>query len=110
MLTPDQHRTGCVTACFRKTQYIQNDPAIAEYRDYSHPKSREDDMRFIKSFDPSIVLPIAQSQGWLPTPPPEPNDGFWHLKHQTEIPTYEDVAAIKSSDEQRDQITRISVK
>ncbi|KAI4823154.1 hypothetical protein E4T44_10146, partial [Aureobasidium sp. EXF-8845] len=50
-----KHRTGCVTACFRKTQYIQNDPAIAEYRDYSHPKSREDDMRFIKSFDPSIV-------------------------------------------------------
>jgi hypothetical protein len=109
-LTFDQHRTGCVTACFRKTQYIQNDPAIAEYRDYSYPKCREDDMRFIKSFDPSIVLPIAQSQGWLPTPPPEPNDGFWHLKHQTEIPSYEDVAAIKTNDEHRDQVTRISVK
>jgi hypothetical protein len=109
-LTFNQHRTGCVTACFRKTQYIQNDPAIAEYRDYSYPKCREDDMRFIKSFDPSIVLPIAQSQGWLPTPPPEPNDGFWHLKHPTEIPTYEDVAAIKSDDEHRDQVTRIPVK
>ena len=67
-------------------------------------------MRFIKSFDPSIVLPIAQSQGWLPTPPPEPNDGFWHLKHQTEIPSYEDVAAIKTNDGHRDQVTRISVK
>ncbi|CAD0113462.1 unnamed protein product [Aureobasidium uvarum] len=93
-----------------KTQYVQNDPAIAEYRDYSYPKCREDDMHFIRSFDPSIVLPIAQSQGWLPTPPPEPNDGFWHLKHQTKIPTYEDVAAIKTNDEHRDQVARISVK
>lgn len=67
-------------------------------------------MRFIRSFDPSIVLPIAQSQGWLPTPPPEPNDGFWHLKQHTKIPTFEDVAAIKSTDEHRDQIARISVK
>ncbi|KAK6006436.1 hypothetical protein QM012_006846 [Aureobasidium pullulans] len=105
-----KHRTGCVTACFRKTQHVQNDPAIAEYRDYSYPKCREDDMRFIRSFDPSIVLPIAQSQGWLPTPPPEPNDGFWHLKHHTKIPSYEDIAAIKPNDEHRDQVARISVK
>ena len=110
-LTPVQHRTGCVTACFRKTQYVQNEPAIAEYRDYSYPKCRDDDMRFINTFDPSIVLPIAQSQGWLPTPPPEPNDGFWHLKPQTKIPSYEDVAAIKSNDEPRlDSGPRISVR
>ncbi|THV67106.1 hypothetical protein D6C78_09883 [Aureobasidium pullulans] len=106
-----KHRTGCVTACFRKTQYVQNEPAIAEYRDYSYPKCRDDDMRFINTFDPSIVLPIAQSQGWLPTPPPEPNDGFWHLKPQTKIPSYEDVAAIKPNDEPRlDSGPRISVR
>ncbi|CAD0047555.1 unnamed protein product [Aureobasidium pullulans] len=94
-----------------KTQYVQNEPAIAEYRDYSYPKCRDDDMRFINTFDPSIVLPIAQSQGWLPTPPPEPNDGFWHLKPQTKIPSYEDVAAIKSNDEPRlDSGPRISVR
>jgi tyrosine-protein phosphatase SIW14 len=86
---------------------MNNDAAIAEYRDYSHPKSREDDMRFIKSFDPSTVLPMAQSHGWLPTPPPEPSDGFWHLKQSTKMPTYDDIAAINSSG---DQTSRISVR
>lgn len=106
----DQHRTGCVTACFRKTQYMSNEAALTEYCDYSYPKCREDDMRFIKSFDSSVVLPIAQSQGWLPTPPPEPSEGFWHLKQPTKMPTYEDVAAINSTDEHHDQATRISVR
>lgn len=89
---------------------MTNEAALGEYRDYSSPKSRDDDMRFIKTFDPNIILPIAQSQGWLPTPPPEPSEGYWHLSQPPKIPTYEAVAAIKPTEDQHDQVARISVR
>ena len=78
---------------------MNNEAALTEYRDYASPKCRDDDMTFINSFDPKMVLPIAQSQGWLPTPPPEPTEGFWHLKQPTKIPTFEDIAAIATSED-----------
>lgn len=67
-----KHRTGCIVACFRKTQRRPTEYALSEYRDYANPKCRPDDERFIKEFDPSVVTAFAQSQGWLATPPPEP--------------------------------------
>lgn len=94
-----KHRTGCVTACLRKVQTVVTEAAIAEYRDYSSPKSREDDMTFIRAFEPAMMLPYARSKGWPLTPPPEPTDDAWLLnENETDggvVFTLEDIAACK---------------
>lgn len=94
-----KHRTGCVTACLRKVQSMSTERAIAEYRDYSYPKCRDDDMAFIKSFNPLALLPYAQSHGWPVTPPPEPIDDLWQGKKNTFTFSLEDMAACKVPEE-----------
>lgn len=94
-----KHRTGCVTACFRKVNNVDNEDAISEYRDYSYPKCREDDMTFIRSFEPTELLSYAQSHGWPVTPPPEPTDEMWVTKKDSFIFSLEDIAAFKLPEE-----------
>ncbi|KKK14686.1 hypothetical protein AOCH_000800 [Aspergillus ochraceoroseus] len=58
-----KHRTGCVSACFRKLQGWDMRDVINEYIHYSCPKSRGLDEVFIKEFDPSKLSTLVQISG-----------------------------------------------
>ncbi|RMJ26024.1 Tyrosine phosphatase [Aspergillus sp. HF37] len=65
-----KHRTGCVVACLRKTQSWSSADILAEYRQYSYPKNRELDERFIFDFDVSGVACLAEENNapsWSPS-------------------------------------------
>ncbi|KAL5000730.1 tyrosine phosphatase family-domain-containing protein [Aspergillus recurvatus] len=58
-----KHRTGCVTACFRKLQGWDRKDILDEYLSYSRPKQRLLDEVFIDEFDPSTLAHLAQTSG-----------------------------------------------
>ncbi|KAL4775500.1 tyrosine phosphatase family-domain-containing protein [Aspergillus nidulans var. acristatus] len=58
-----KHRTGCVTACFRKLQGWDRQDILNEYIRYSRPKQRLLDEVFIDEFDPSALSHLAQTSG-----------------------------------------------
>jgi protein-tyrosine phosphatase len=60
-----KHRTGCITACFRKVTGWSLDTCLAEYEKYSKPKSRELDKVFIARFDASVLKPLALECGFV---------------------------------------------
>lgn len=60
-----KHRTGCMTACFRKVCGWTDEAAIEEYIQHSTPKERELDMDFIRRFDASVLKPIALERGYI---------------------------------------------
>ena len=60
-----KHRTGCITACFRKVTGWSLDACLAEYEKYSKPKSRELDKVFIARFDASVLKPLALECGFV---------------------------------------------
>ncbi|KAL1304700.1 hypothetical protein AAFC00_003650 [Neodothiora populina] len=105
-----KHRTGCVVACLRKIQQSapighhndKNDDIVAEYRDYSHPKCRDDDMAFIRSFDPSALYAYASSKGWPVTPPPEPSNEKWADQEDALEFSLVDIASMKVPEEPDD--------
>ncbi|KAL2867898.1 tyrosine phosphatase family protein [Aspergillus lucknowensis] len=64
-----KHRTGCVSACFRKLQGWELRDIIDEYVHYSGKKQRQLDKVFIEAFDPSKLAQLVQSTGaklWRP--------------------------------------------
>ncbi|KAL3468293.1 tyrosine phosphatase family-domain-containing protein [Aspergillus heterothallicus] len=58
-----KHRTGCVSACFRKLQGWDLREIIDEYVRYSGKKQRQLDKVFIEAFDASKLMPLAQASG-----------------------------------------------
>lgn len=54
-----KHRTGCMTACFRKVTGWSTEACIREYEKYSKPKMRELDKDFITRFDATVLRPLA---------------------------------------------------
>ncbi|RMZ81336.1 hypothetical protein DV738_g2149, partial [Chaetothyriales sp. CBS 135597] len=60
-----KHRTGCVTACFRKVTGWTTDACLEEYERYSAPKSRALDKAFIRRYDASILKPVALERGFV---------------------------------------------
>lgn len=60
-----KHRTGCITACFRKICGWSDEAAINEYIKYSTPKDRAADKVFIESFDPSPLKAVALERGYV---------------------------------------------
>ncbi|RMZ92304.1 hypothetical protein DV736_g489, partial [Chaetothyriales sp. CBS 134916] len=60
-----RHRTGCVTACFRKVTGWTTDACLEEYERYSSPKSRALDKAFIERYDASILKPVALERGFV---------------------------------------------
>lgn len=60
-----KHRTGCITACFRKICGWSDEAAIEEYIRYSTPKDRELDKLFIQAFDPAPLKSIALERGYV---------------------------------------------
>jgi protein tyrosine/serine phosphatase len=51
-----KHRTGCVTACFRKVTGWTDEACIREYERYSQPKDRALDKAFIRRFAATVQL------------------------------------------------------
>jgi tyrosine-protein phosphatase SIW14 len=60
-----KHRTGCMTACFRKVTGWTMDAILDEYVKYSTPKSRDLDKAFIERYDPSALKPLAFNRGYV---------------------------------------------
>ncbi|KAJ9663480.1 tyrosine-protein phosphatase siw14 [Neophaeococcomyces mojaviensis] len=60
-----KHRTGCMTACFRKVCGWTDEAAIAEYVKYAAPKERELDKAFITQFDPALLKPLALERNYV---------------------------------------------
>ncbi|PSK34569.1 hypothetical protein B9Z65_8895 [Elsinoe australis] len=61
-----KHRTGCVTACFRKIQKNgETEAALAEYEVFARGKSRDGDRSFIGSFDIAANAQKATETGWI---------------------------------------------
>jgi tyrosine-protein phosphatase SIW14 len=60
-----KHRTGCMTACFRKVTGWTLEACIAEYIRYSTPKDRPLDKVFIDRYDASVLKPIALERGYV---------------------------------------------
>ena len=60
-----KHRTGCITACFRKVTGWTLEACIAEYEDFSLPKDRPLDKAFITRFDASALKSLALERGFV---------------------------------------------
>jgi tyrosine-protein phosphatase SIW14 len=60
-----KHRTGCMTACFRKVTGWTDDACIAEYERYSQPKDRPLDKEFIRRFDATELKAVALEAGFV---------------------------------------------
>lgn len=60
-----KHRTGCMTACFRKICGWSDEAAIEEYVRYSTPKDRSADKLFIETFDPTPLKSVALERGYV---------------------------------------------
>ena len=60
-----KHRTGCMTACFRKVTGWSLDACVAEYEKFSKPKIRALDREFIARFDASVLKPLALERGFV---------------------------------------------
>ena len=54
-----KHRTGCMTACFRKITGWTDEACIEEYTHYSTPKDRLLDKAFIRRYDAESLKGIA---------------------------------------------------
>lgn len=54
-----KHRTGCMTACFRKITGWTDEACISEYVHYSTPKERPLDKVFIRRYDAEILKGTA---------------------------------------------------
>ncbi|KAK5064938.1 hypothetical protein LTR84_000772 [Exophiala bonariae] len=60
-----KHRTGCMTACFRKVTGWTPDACVEEYEFYSKPKDRALDKVFIENFDASSLKSLAFERGYV---------------------------------------------
>lgn len=54
-----KHRTGCMTACFRKITGWTDEACISEYVHYSTPKERTLDKAFIRRYDAEVLKGVA---------------------------------------------------
>ena len=60
-----KHRTGCMTACFRRTCGWTQEACIQEYERYSTPKDRALDKVFIGKYDASALKALALERGYV---------------------------------------------
>ena len=60
-----KHRTGCMTACFRKVTGWTTEACLKEYVKYSTPKSRDLDKAFIERYDAAALKPIALERAYV---------------------------------------------
>ena len=60
-----KHRTGCITASFRRVTGWTFEACIAEYEKYSKPKDRALDKVFIERFNPLPLKHLAIQRGYV---------------------------------------------
>ena len=60
-----KHRTGCMTACFRKVTGWTLEACLEEYVRYSTPKDRTLDKVFIDNYDASVLKALALERGYV---------------------------------------------
>ena len=60
-----KHRTGCVTASFRRVTGWTFEACVAEYEQYAKPKDRALDKVFIGRFNPLPLKPNAIERGYV---------------------------------------------
>ncbi len=60
-----KHRTGCITASFRRVTGWTFEACVAEYEKYSKPKDRALDKAFIERFNPLPLKPLAIDRGYV---------------------------------------------
>ena len=60
-----KHRTGCVTACFRKVTGWTLEASLEEYEKYSKPKDRPLDKKFIAHFESAFLKSVALDRGFV---------------------------------------------
>ncbi len=60
-----KHRSGCMTAAFRKVTGWTLDACLGEYERFSRPKDRPLDKVFIERFDPSPLKHLAIERGYV---------------------------------------------
>ncbi|KIW71454.1 hypothetical protein PV04_03619 [Phialophora macrospora] len=60
-----KHRTGCITASFRRVTGWTFEACMAEYERYSKPKDRALDKVFIERFNPLPLKSIAIERGYV---------------------------------------------
>lgn len=70
-----KHRTGCMTACFRKACGWSDDAVIEEYVKYSTPKNRPLDEVFIRRFDATEMKALALERNYVGGPYAQTLDG-----------------------------------
>ena len=69
-----KHRTGCMVACFRKLQGMDDVSAITEYHEYARPKARAFDVAFISKLRSEDVFKAMSSLR-------SPIEQIWHHHH-----------------------------
>lgn len=70
-----KHRTGCMTACFRKACGWSDEAVIDEYIKYSTPKNRPLDEALIKRFDATEMKALALERNYVGGPYAQTVDG-----------------------------------
>jgi len=60
-----KHRTGCITACFRKVTGWSLEACLDEYERYSRPKSRDLDKEFVARYDETVLKQLALDRGFI---------------------------------------------
>lgn len=95
-----KHRTGCMTACFRKVCGWTDEAAVEEYVRYSTPKERSLDKAFISRFDPSPLKSIALERGYVGGVYKQPLSGDTQISERstTTVYTNNSVATYSNSD------------
>jgi len=83
-----KHRTGCLTACFRKVCGWTDEAALEEYVQYSVPKDRELDKAFIRQFDPTPLKSTALDRGYVGGVYKQPLAGDTGISERSGITVY----------------------
>ncbi|KAK5944748.1 tyrosine-protein phosphatase siw14 [Knufia obscura] len=83
-----KHRTGCMTACFRKVCGWTDEAAIEEYVRHSTPKDRELDEAFIRRFDATPLKSLALERGYVGGVYKQPLAGDTQISERSEVTVY----------------------
>lgn len=83
-----KHRTGCMTACFRKVCGWTDEAALDEYLQHSTPKDRDLDKVFIRRFDPTPLKSLALDRGYVGGVYKQPLAGDTGISERSDITVY----------------------
>jgi hypothetical protein len=105
-----KHRTGCITASFRRVTGWTFEACIAEYERYSKPKDRPLDKVFIGRFNPdhNALKSIAIERGYVGGTWRQPT--FGSTNYSTYTTTTLDTTYTTTSDSTTDYLERVKTE